>query len=41
MDMGEYQKQAQQFMIYPESEKITYPILGLVSEAGEVADKYK
>lgn len=41
MDMGDYQKQAKAFMIYPESEKITYPILGLVSEAGEVADKYK
>ena len=41
MDIGEYQKQAQAFMIYPEDKKITYPILGLVSEAGEVADKYK
>ena len=41
MDMGEYQKQAEAFMIYPADKKITYPILGLVSEAGEVADKYK
>ena len=41
MDMGEYQKLAQAFMIYPEAQKITYPILGLVSEAGEIADKYK
>ena len=41
MDMGEYQKLAQAFMLYPEHEKITYPILGLNSEAGEVADKYK
>lgn len=41
MELGQYQKQAEHFMIYPESEKITYPILGLVSEAGEVADKYK
>ena len=41
MDIGEYQKQAEKFMIYPDDKKITYPILGLVSEAGEVADKYK
>ena len=41
MDMGEYQKLAQKFMIYPDSQKITYPILGLCSEAGEVADKFK
>ena len=39
--MGQYQKQAEDFMIYPKEHKITYPILGLVSEAGEVADKYK
>ena len=41
MDIGEYQKQAQAFMIYPKNEKINYPIHGLNSEAGEVADKYK
>ena len=41
MDIGEYQTKAQKYMIYPEDKKITYPILGLVSEAGEVADKYK
>lgn len=41
MEMGEYQKLAQAFMIYPESQKVNYPILGLTSEAGEVADKYK
>ena len=41
MDFGEYQKEAEKFMIYPGDKKITYPILGLVSEAGEVADKYK
>ena len=41
MDMGEYQILAKAFMFYPEEEKITYPILGLSSEAGEVAGKLK
>ena len=43
MDFNNYQKQAQQFAFYPGKDKgdITYPVLGLAGEAGEVAEKYK
>ena len=39
--MGESQTLAQAYMIYPESQKLNYPIHGLTSEAGEIASKYK
>ena len=39
MDIGEYQVQARAFKKYSNDYKITYPALGLASEAGEVCDK--
>ena len=41
MDIGEYQVQARAFKKYSNDYKITYPALGLASEAGEVCDKIK
>lgn len=41
MTFEEYQKQATATAIYGEGAKINYPILGLVGEAGEIANKYK
>ena len=41
MNMKDYQTQASKTAIYPECDVITYPALGLVSEAGEVAGKVK
>lgn len=41
LNFGDYQEQAHQTAIYPETHKITYPILGLLGEAGELANKYK
>jgi len=40
-NLNNYQMQAREFAIYPESSKVTYPALGLAGEAGEVADKVK
>lgn len=37
----EYQNAAKQFAVYPKDRLSTCAILGLVSEAGEVADKMK
>ena len=39
MGMGEYQEEAKKTKLYPD--KILYPMLGLVCEAGEVAQKVK
>ena len=36
-----YQKQSSQTAIYDNVDLVIYPALGLVSEAGEVADKVK
>lgn len=36
-----YQKLAKETAIYPDTHKITYPLLGLVGEVGEFANKYK
>ena len=41
MDMNKYQNSAVKTAIYPEEYKIMYPALGLVGEAGEVANKVK
>ena len=41
LDFNDYQKIAKTTAIYPEQYKITYPALGLVGEAGEVANKVK
>ena len=41
MDMQDYQQSAIETAIYPNSAKILYPTLGLVGEAGEVAEKVK
>ncbi len=39
--LDDYQKEAKKTAIYPDEFKITYPALGLTSEAGEVAGKVK
>lgn len=41
MTFGQYQRAAVQTAIYPSKHAITYPALGLASEAGEVAGKAK
>jgi NTP pyrophosphatase (non-canonical NTP hydrolase) len=39
--MGEYQHKASGTAEYPDAYKIVYPLLGLVGEVGELANKYK
>lgn len=42
MDFQEYQEKSRVTAKYPEAgDTFTYPTLGLVGEAGEVADKFK
>lgn len=41
MQINEYQNIAMETAIYGEGNAINYPILGLVGEAGELANKYK
>jgi NTP pyrophosphatase (non-canonical NTP hydrolase) len=41
LNFGDYQEFARQTAIYPEAHKVTYPILGLGGEAGELANKWK
>lgn len=42
MDFKEYQEKSRKTALYPEvGDTFQYPILGLVAEAGEVADKLK
>lgn len=41
LSLNAYQRQATKTAIYGEGNKIGYPILGLVGEAGELANKYK
>jgi len=41
MDFNEYQKQAKTTAVFPENTAVVYTVLGLLSEAGEVADKVK
>jgi NTP pyrophosphatase (non-canonical NTP hydrolase) len=40
-NMNDYQVHAARTAIYPPEEAITYPLLGLVGEVGEFANKYK
>ncbi|TBH21806.1 nucleoside triphosphate pyrophosphohydrolase family protein [Thermus thermamylovorans] len=41
MTLEEYQKEAQKTALYPEAYRLLYPTLGLVGEAGELANKVK
>ena len=41
MHLNTYQKEAIKTAIYPDASRIVYPTLGLVGEAGEVAEKVK
>jgi len=41
MNLNEYQKLASETMVYPKSQAIFYPILGLLGESGEIANKVK
>lgn len=41
MEFHRYQQLSRDTAIYPETHRIIYPVLGLASEAGEVADKVK
>lgn len=41
MTLNEYQDAANKFVAFPDTYTITYPALGLASEAGEVCDKIK
>ena len=41
MEFNDYQKEARATAIYADGHKVTYPALGLASEAGEVAGKIK
>ena len=41
MELNKYQQEAVSTAIYGSGYKINYPILGLLGEAGELANKYK
>lgn len=41
MDFQEYAERARQTRVYGDGWNLIYPVLGLASEAGEVADKMK
>lgn len=41
MNLEEYQKLAAETAIYGDHNAINYPVLGLTSEAGEIAGKWK
>lgn len=41
MTLEAYQKEAQKTALYPEAYRLLYPTLGLVGEAGELANKVK
>ena len=41
MSLNRYQERAAEFAGYPDEHKIVYPTLGLVGEAGEIANKVK
>lgn len=41
IDFDEYQDSAVSLAFYPDEAKKTYPLLGLIGEVGEFANKYK
>lgn len=41
MDLNEYQTKAGETALYPDDQRIVYPVLGLAGEAGELANKLK
>lgn len=41
MDFEEYQTAAESTAMYPDEYRITYPVLGLAGEAGELPNKWK
>lgn len=41
MRLDDYQREARRTAIYAERDRVTYPALGLASEAGEVCGKIK
>ena len=41
LTLNEYQKKASETALYPKEHGVTYTVLGLNGEAGEIADKYK
>ena len=41
MKFNQYQKEAVKFIAFPDHWTITYPVIGLSSEVGEVCDKVK
>lgn len=41
MTFKHYAAEAAKTAIYPEEHKIVYPLMGLIGEAGEFANKYK
>jgi NTP pyrophosphatase (non-canonical NTP hydrolase) len=41
MDFNEYQREAINTAVYPKLNGLTYAVLGLVGESGEVAEKMK
>ena len=41
MKLNEYQNEAIDTAIYPKEEALTYAVLGLVGESGEIAEKMK
>ncbi|MFN4070784.1 MAG: nucleoside triphosphate pyrophosphohydrolase family protein [Thermus caldifontis] len=41
MTLNEYQQEAKKTALYPEAYRLLYPTLGLVGEAGELANKVK
>lgn len=41
MEMNDYQEKAATTAIYPKEARLVYPLLGLLGEAGEMAEKVK
>lgn len=41
LNFTDYQEKARETAIYPDEHKLTYPLLGLIGEVGEFANKYK
>lgn len=41
LTFSEYQARTRDTAVYPESQRITYPMMGLCGEVGELANKYQ